>query len=70
MNLGLCPGEDVKGPAQAKTAGPVTASDAEKYANGQGYTSASIPASTAQRKGSFNKFQERINRLSGFYLCG
>lgn len=69
INLGLCPGEDVKGPAQAKTAGPVTASDAEKYANGQGYSSASIPASTAWRKGSSNKFQERKNRLSGFHLC-
>lgn len=59
MNLGLCPGEYVKGPEQAKTAGPVTASDSEKYANGQGYTSASVPSSTAQRKGNSNKFQER-----------
>lgn len=53
MNLGLCPGENVKGPAQAKTAGSVTASDAEKYGYGQGYMSASIPASTAQRKRQF-----------------
>lgn len=53
MSLGLCPGQDAKGPAQAKAAGAVTASDAGKYANSQGYTSASMPASTAQRKRQF-----------------